>query len=145
MFTRTAPVEESLTPEHALLADHIGNEVYASHYAERKAYRLILAWIKPRSTGVKHRPQLSIKSLIFRTMRYARIRSILPLCSLELVAYYWRNDYMGVEQYSRYIDGANYVFVPALYEQHRKFAALWDKNLHAQGFLEVFTDQCIRG
>ena len=32
-----------LTPEQALLTDQIGNEVYASHYAERKAYRLILA------------------------------------------------------------------------------------------------------
>ena len=31
-----------LTPEQALLTDQIGNEVYASHYAERKAYRLIL-------------------------------------------------------------------------------------------------------
>jgi type IV secretion system protein VirB5 len=31
-----------LTPEQALLTDHIGNEVYASHYAERKAYRLII-------------------------------------------------------------------------------------------------------
>lgn len=43
MSTRTALVEEALTPEQALLADHIGNEVYASHYAERKAYRLILS------------------------------------------------------------------------------------------------------
>ncbi len=42
MSTRTVPVEESLTPEQALLADHIGNEVYASHYAERKAYRLLI-------------------------------------------------------------------------------------------------------
>jgi type IV secretion system protein VirB5 len=32
-----------LTPEQALLTDEIGNQVYASHYAERKAYRLILA------------------------------------------------------------------------------------------------------
>ncbi|MBW4039101.1 MAG: hypothetical protein HIU91_09545 [Acidobacteria bacterium] len=32
-----------LTPEQALLTDEIGNEVYASHYAERKAYRFILA------------------------------------------------------------------------------------------------------
>jgi len=31
-----------LSPEQALLTDQIGNEVYASHYAERKAYRLIL-------------------------------------------------------------------------------------------------------
>jgi len=43
MSTRTAHIEESLSPEQALLTDQIGNEVYASHYAERKAYRLILA------------------------------------------------------------------------------------------------------
>lgn len=33
----------ALTPQQALLTDEIGNEVYASHYAERRAYRLILA------------------------------------------------------------------------------------------------------
>jgi type IV secretion system protein VirB5 len=32
----------ALTPKQALLADHIGNEVYASQYAERKAYRFAL-------------------------------------------------------------------------------------------------------
>jgi type IV secretion system protein VirB5 len=31
-----------LSPEQALLADQVGNEVYASHYAERKAYRFII-------------------------------------------------------------------------------------------------------
>lgn len=43
MSTHTARIEPSLTPEQALLTDQIGNEVYASHYAERKAYRLILS------------------------------------------------------------------------------------------------------
>src|SRR6266567_9624685 len=42
MSTHTAPIDVSLTPEQALLTDQIGNEVYASHYAERKAYRLII-------------------------------------------------------------------------------------------------------
>ncbi len=44
MSTHTAVVndEQRLTPEQALVTDQIGNEVYASHYAERKAYRLIL-------------------------------------------------------------------------------------------------------
>src|SRR5277367_5491186 len=42
MSTHIATVEESLTPKHALLTDHVGNEVYASHYAERKAYRLAI-------------------------------------------------------------------------------------------------------
>jgi len=43
MSTHTAPIEDALTPQQALLTDQIGNEVYASHYAERRAYRLILA------------------------------------------------------------------------------------------------------
>jgi len=42
MSTHTIPIEGQLMPEQSLLTDHIGNEVYASHYAERKAYRFIL-------------------------------------------------------------------------------------------------------
>ena len=42
MSTHIAPIDVSLTPEQALRTDQIGNEVYASHYAERKAYRLII-------------------------------------------------------------------------------------------------------
>jgi type IV secretion system protein VirB5 len=41
MSIHTLPIE-SLTPKQAALADEIGNEVYASHYSERKAYRLII-------------------------------------------------------------------------------------------------------
>jgi type IV secretion system protein VirB5 len=43
MSTRTAPVEAPLTPVQSPLVDRIGNEVYSSHYAERKAYRFIIA------------------------------------------------------------------------------------------------------
>ena len=68
-----------------------------------------------------------------------------PLCSLELSAWYYRNDYMGIEQYSRFRDENKYVFVPDLYEQHEKFAELWDRNLRDQRFPEAFTDQSIRG
>jgi hypothetical protein len=67
------------------------------------------------------------------------------LCGLTLSAYYYRNDYMGVEQFSRYREGSNYVFVPDLYEQHKKFAELWDRNLRDQHFLEAFSDKSIRG
>jgi type IV secretion system protein VirB5 len=42
MSTLTTSLE-TVTSRHAMLADEIGNEVYASHYAERKAYRMILA------------------------------------------------------------------------------------------------------
>ena len=41
MSTTFAPTT-TLSPSDAVRADEIGNEVYASHYAERKAYRLII-------------------------------------------------------------------------------------------------------
>jgi type IV secretion system protein VirB5 len=42
MSTHTIPTEARLTPKQALLTDEIGNEVYASHYRETRAYRLII-------------------------------------------------------------------------------------------------------
>jgi hypothetical protein len=62
----------------------------------------------------------------------------------SMTPHYFRNDYLGVEQYSRYRDGSNYVCVPGLYRQHENFARLWDKNIRAQGFLEAFSDKSIR-
>lgn len=67
------------------------------------------------------------------------------LSSPVLSAYYYRNDYLGVEQFSRFREGNDYIFVPDLYEQHQKFAELWDRNLRDQRFLEAFTDMSIRG
>ena len=42
MSSTTLPIDRSITPEQALLTDTIGNEVYAAHYSERKAYRFII-------------------------------------------------------------------------------------------------------
>jgi type IV secretion system protein VirB5 len=42
MSSTTLPIESRLTPEQSLLVDEIGNEVYASHYAERKLARFII-------------------------------------------------------------------------------------------------------
>jgi len=55
-----------------------------------------------------------------------------------LTAFYFRNDYMGVEQYSRTREGDNYVFVRDLLREHERFARTWDKNLQSQGFYEAF-------
>jgi hypothetical protein len=55
-----------------------------------------------------------------------------------LTSFYFRNDYMGVEQYSRTREGDNYVFVPDLLREHESFARTWDKNIRVQGFLEAF-------
>ena len=58
---------------------------------------------------------------------------------IELFPYYWRNDYLGIEQYSSYRDDQQKLFTLAgLKQQHEQFARLWDKNLRAQGYYEAF-------
>ncbi len=42
MSSHTLPIEHPLTPTQSLLTDEIGNEVYASHYAERKLSRFVI-------------------------------------------------------------------------------------------------------
>ncbi len=42
MFHTTPISQPALPGSEALLVDRIGNEVYASHYAERKTYRLVI-------------------------------------------------------------------------------------------------------
>jgi hypothetical protein len=63
----------------------------------------------------------------------------------HLNPFYWRNDYVAVEQWSRNIIDGYYVFLAQLHEQHQRFAKTWDNNLRLQGFAEVFTHKCIRG
>jgi hypothetical protein len=53
----------------------------------------------------------------------------------------WRNDYAGVEQWSRFIQDDHYAFHSELYKQHEQFAKQWDKNLREQGFIEAFERQ----
>src|SRR5580698_1317035 len=42
MSTQIAPIEAPPTPTQAILVDQVGNEVYASHYAERKLSRFVI-------------------------------------------------------------------------------------------------------
>ncbi len=63
----------------------------------------------------------------------------------HLNSFYYRNDYLGVEQWSRFITDSHYAYNSELHRQHEEFAKLWDANLRSQGFAEVFTDKCIVG
>ena len=64
---------------------------------------------------------------------------------VHLNVFYYRNDYAGIEQWSRFIQEGNYCYHMQLHQQHEAFAKLWDNNLRVQGFCEVFTDKCILG
>ena len=59
----------------------------------------------------------------------------------HLNPFYWRNDYVGVEQWSRFITGTDYAFHHALFQEHVSFAKVWDRNLRSQGFPEAFEQQ----
>jgi hypothetical protein len=63
----------------------------------------------------------------------------------HLDPFYWRNDYVAVEQWSRDIVRNRYAYLVQLHEQHVQFAKTWDANLALQGFAEAFTDKSIRG
>lgn len=57
---------------------------------------------------------------------------------LHLSSFYYRNDYLGLEQWSRFIRDDQYAVNAILHRRHEEFAALWDRNLAAQGFRKVF-------
>ncbi len=59
----------------------------------------------------------------------------------HLSAFYYRNDYLGVEQWSRNIVRGNYVHLVSLHEQYQRFAKTWDNNLRLQGFAKAFERQ----
>jgi len=57
----------------------------------------------------------------------------------RLSPYYWRNDYLGIEQHSRYRDDeGNLLVLACLQCRLEQFAGLWDNNLRSQGFVEAF-------
>jgi hypothetical protein len=53
----------------------------------------------------------------------------------------YRNDYVGVEQWSRTIVRDNYIYLVSLHQQHERFAKVWDNSLRLQGFAEAFEQQ----
>jgi hypothetical protein len=52
----------------------------------------------------------------------------------HLDPFYFRNDYIGLEQRSRTIERGHYVHLPGLHDQHRQFATQWDSQ--AKGRVE---------
>ena len=59
----------------------------------------------------------------------------------DLNPFYYRNDYAGCEQWSRFITGADYAYHRELHRQHVAFARVWNRNLQSQGFAEAFAQQ----
>ena len=60
---------------------------------------------------------------------------------MNLIPFYWRNDYVGIEQYSAFTEDGQTLLNKKLKREHIAFAGIWDTNLKAQGFLEAFVKQ----
>ena len=58
-----------------------------------------------------------------------------------LTPHYWRNDYVGIAQYSATIGDGRLTINQKLQREHAEFAEMWDRNLRDQGFLEAFQRQ----
>lgn len=57
----------------------------------------------------------------------------------ELWPYYFRNDYAGVERWSRLREAdGSMTCRPAETHDLERFMEMWDANIHDQGFLEEF-------
>ena len=61
--------------------------------------------------------------------------------SAYLTVFYSRNDFLRVEQWSRFIREGNYCFHPQWFAQQEEMARLWDKALEQQRFAFVFDPQ----
>jgi hypothetical protein len=59
----------------------------------------------------------------------------------DLNPFYYRQDYVGCEQWSRFITGTDYAYSRELHRQHVSFSKVWDRNLRLQGFVEAFERQ----
>ena len=60
----------------------------------------------------------------------------------HLNAFYYRNDYVGVEQWSPVSSRTTVTpSIPSFIVSTKRFAKLWDMNLRLQGFAEAFERQ----
>jgi hypothetical protein len=71
----------------------------------------------------------------------SRLHSSAPLHIIRRFTQYYRNDYIGTEQWSRFVDGTGYHSRRELFIQHVSFSKVWDRNIRAQGFAETFDPQ----
>jgi hypothetical protein len=80
-------------------------------------------------------------ALTFATVAHAQGTMDFSGAQTLMGTFNYRNDYVGVEQWSRTIASDNYVYLVSLHQQHERFAKVWDNNLRLQGFAEAFEQQ----
>lgn len=81
--------------------------------------------------GVQNGDLMRDPEMLFEVVREGEGTNLWP--------FYFRNDYVAVEQWSRRQDSSgNMICQPALTREFEEFAKLWDANLVAQGYLQAY-------
>ena len=94
--------------------------------------------------GIAHAARMlapTLFALTFASVAHAQGTMDFSGAQTLMGTFNWRNDYAGIEQWSRFIRDGNYVFHTALHNEHERFAKLWDNNLRQQGFAAAFERQ----
>ncbi|MCZ2155610.1 MAG: hypothetical protein LC114_17200 [Bryobacterales bacterium] len=86
--------------------------------------------------GVQNGDLMRDPEMLFEVVREGVVATLWP--------FYFRNDYVGVEQWSRRRDSSgNMICRPALTREFEEFAELWDANLAAQGYLQAYLNAAV--
>lgn len=87
--------------------------------------------------GVQNGDLMRDPEMLFEVVREGEGAKVWP--------FYFRNDYVGVEQWSRRQDSSgNMICQPALTRELEEFAELWDANLAAQGYLQAYRNAIVQ-
>jgi hypothetical protein len=104
-----------------------------SKFANRRA-----SYLKTKLAHALRVMALVLVALTFASAAHAQGTMDFSGATTLMGTFNYRNDYVGVEQWSRTIVRDNYVYLVSLHQQHERFAKLWDNNLRLQGFAEAF-------
>jgi hypothetical protein len=58
--------------------------------------------------------------------------------AVGLDPYYWRNDYVGIEELSRFLQNGRQLSEPVMHQRQIRFAVEWDRVLTGQRTVEAY-------
>ena len=90
-----------------------------------------------RCIRVAHLSDSNGRLMAHPEMRFEFDDSVAAAVGLD--PYYWRNDYVGIEELSRFLQNERQLFEPSVHQRQIRFAAEWDRVLTSQRTFEAYT------
>lgn len=96
------------------------------------------------TTGPMGRPSTRVAHLSYsngRLMAHPEMRFEFDdstEAAVGLDPYYWRNDYVGIEELSRFLQNGRQLSEPVMHQRQIRFAVEWDRVLTGQRTVEAY-------